>query len=147
MAKVTEFGDAPPRVSLLALPECAGSVLYGLYDVFTMAGHLWTDITGEPESSAGFEVEIVSPSAELFRCFGGVPVAPHATLAERSESDLVLIPDFAIPTDFDLTGCWPQAVAWVRGQHAAGATIASVCSGSVLLAATGLLDGVRATTH
>jgi len=144
---VTEFLEKPPRVSLLALPESAGSVLYGLYDVFAMAGHLWTDITGEPESSAGFSVEIVSPSSQLFRCFGGVPVAPHATLAERPASDLVLIPDFAIATDFDPAGCWPEAVAWVRGQHAAGATVASVCSGAVLLAAAGLLDGLRATTH
>ena len=134
-------------MSLLALPESTGSVLYGLYDVFMMAGHLWSELTGEPESSAGFHIEIVSPSTQLFRCFGGVPVAPQASFAERPASDLVLIPDLALPIDFDPAGCWPEAVAWVQRQYAAGATVASVCSGAVLLAQTGLLGGLRATTH
>ena len=137
----------PARVSLLALPESSGSVLYGLYDVFTLAGHVWSEITGEPECSAGFVVEIVSPSTQPFRCSGGVPVAPQASLAERPSSDLVIVSDFAIPLDFDPTGQWPKAVGWVRRQHAAGATIAAVCSGSVLLAEAGLLDGLSATTH
>lgn len=139
--------DAPTRTSLLALPESSGSVLYGLHDVLVLAGHVWSQITGEPEGARGFAVEIVSTGSRLFRCFGGVPVAPQASLAERRGSDLVVISDLAIPVDFDPRGQWPEAVAWLRQQHAAGATIAAVCSGSVLLAETGLLDGRRATTH
>jgi transcriptional regulator GlxA family with amidase domain len=36
---------------------------------------------------------------------------------------------------------------WLAERFAEGATIASVCSGSVLLAEAGLLDGLEATTH
>ncbi len=39
------------------------------------------------------------------------------------------------------------AMAWIIGQHAKGATIVSVCAGALTLAAAGLLDGRRATTH
>lgn len=144
---MSDLPETPTRVSLLALPESSGSVLYGLYDVLGSAGHVWSQITGEPECSPGFAVEIVSPTTAPFRCAGGVPVAPQASLAERLESDLVVVCDFAIPIDFDPAGQWPEAVAWVQGQYAAGAMIVAVCSGSVLLAQTGLLDGGPATTH
>jgi transcriptional regulator GlxA family with amidase domain len=122
-------------------------VLYGLYDVLSSAGRLWSQITGEAETSPAMTVEIVSPSREPFHCWGGLPVAPQATLAERPECDLVVISDLAIPIDFDPRGAWPESIAWVRQQHAAGAVVAAVCTGSVLLAGTGLLDGRAATTH
>src|SRR3546814_19317622 len=38
-------------------------------------------------------------------------------------------------------------VAWLRRWHGAGATIATACSGTMVLAETGLLDGQPATTH
>lgn len=139
--------DKAIRVCLLALPESSASVLYGLYDVLSGAGRLWSQITGEAETSPAMTVEIVSPSREPFRCWGDLPVAPQATLAERPQCDLVVISDLAIPIDFDPRGAWPESIAWVRQQHAAGAVVAAVCTGSVLLAGTGLLDGRTATTH
>ena len=39
------------------------------------------------------------------------------------------------------------AVAWLRERHAAGAVLACACSGAVLLARTGLLDDLDATSH
>lgn len=136
-----------PRVSLLALPESTASVLYGLHDVLTAVGQIWSELTGEAEAEPGFEVRIVSPRAGLFRCYGGLPVLPDATLAESGRSDIVIVSDLAIPIDEDPRGRWPEASAWLRSQHAQGATLCSVCSGAVLLADSGLLDGESATTH
>lgn len=137
----------PTRVSLVALPESSASVLYGLYDVLSATGRIWSQITGEAEAAAGLKVEIVAPETRPFTCWGGVPVAPHASFAERLSSDLVVIPDLAIPIDFDPRGQWPEATAWIKHQHAQGASLAAVCTGTVLLAGTGLLHGQAATTH
>ena len=135
------------RVSLLALPESSASVLYGLYDVLSSAGRLWSQITGEPEASRPMTVEIVSPNIETFRCWGGAPVAPQASLAERPESDLVVVSDLALPVDFDPRGAWPEVSDWLRHQYDSGATLAAVCSGAILLADAGLLEGRAVTTH
>ena len=41
----------------------------------------------------------------------------------------------------------PAEIEWLRRVHAGGAVIASVCSGSLILAHSGLLDGLEATGH
>ncbi len=139
--------DKPVRVSLLALPESAPGTLYGLYEVLTSVGGTWSDLTGEEEASPGFDVRIVSTSASPFRCHGGVPVTPDAPLADSGQSDVVLISDLAIDTERDPRGRWPESAQWVTEQYAGGASICTVCTGSVLLADTGLLDGQESTTH
>jgi len=40
-----------------------------------------------------------------------------------------------------------EILDWLRGAHATSAWTTSVCTGSLLLAAAGILDGVEATTH
>jgi hypothetical protein len=41
----------------------------------------------------------------------------------------------------------PQILGWIRQQHMPGATIVAICSGGLVIAEAGLLDGRRATTH
>jgi putative intracellular protease/amidase len=41
----------------------------------------------------------------------------------------------------------PRLLAWLRAQHAKGATIVSICDGALVVANAGLLDGRRATAH
>jgi transcriptional regulator GlxA family with amidase domain len=44
-------------------------------------------------------------------------------------------------------GRHPRVVAWLRDMHRGGATICSACTGAMLTAETGLLDGQEATVH
>ena len=46
-----------------------------------------------------------------------------------------------------ISGVAPEIFEWVAAQHAAGATVTSSCTGAMLLAEAGLLDGIEATTH
>jgi transcriptional regulator GlxA family with amidase domain len=73
-------------------------------------------------------------------------VTPQAALEDCQPPEIVCVPEIAVmpgaPIDMFAT-----EVAWLRHCHAAGATIATACSGAMVLAQTGLLDGCDATTH
>jgi transcriptional regulator GlxA family with amidase domain len=135
------------HLNLLALPQSSGSVLYGLYDVLGSVGRTWSDLTGEPESHPGFDVQIVAPARGPFCCHAGVPVAPHAGIGDTAKAEVIVVSDLAVDADADPRGMWPEVAAWLAARHAEGAVVCSVCTGSVLLAEAGLLDRRDATSH
>lgn len=70
-------------------------------------------------------------------------VAPYG-LDAVAGSDLVIVS----ATAHDPDGAYPEEVlAVIRQAHADGATLLSLCSGSFVLGAAGVLDGRRSTTH
>lgn len=135
------------RVGLVAVPETAPAVLYSLYEVFDAAGRAWEAITGEVTPARRMEPIVVAAERTPFPCSVGITLNPDAAFADVTPVDLVVVPDVAVSPLEDPRGRWPAATAWLRRQHAAGAVIGSVCTGSLLLAEAGLLDGVEATTH
>jgi transcriptional regulator GlxA family with amidase domain len=129
------------------MPQSTPAALYGLYEVFASVGVAWCELTGEPPAGPRMEVAIVSATGEPYLCPLGTPIAPQASLGTVTRTDLIVIADLALPAGCDPRGRWPDETAWIRAQFAAGATVASVCTGAILLADTGLLDGGEATSH
>jgi len=70
-------------------------------------------------------------------------VADH-TLSEICRPDIVVVPGG--PGEEALRHN-PDVLDWLRAAHETSRWTTSVCTGSLLLAAAGLLDGVEATTH
>ena len=136
-----------PRLAILAAPESSASVLYGLYDVLVSVGAMYPDMLTGKAGDALLDVSIVAASREPFRCFGNVLVEPHAGVDDVGRIDVVVVADMYAPIDAPPRGHWTVETAWLRRVHADGALVASVCTGSLLLAEAGLLDGRTCASH
>jgi len=132
---------------ILALPESAGSAIYGLIDVFASTGTLWLDLVGDAPGQRLIRSKIVSLTREPFQCGNAIPVTPDLTIGETSDADIVVIPELWLAPDDDLKDRYAAVKEWLRQRHRAGSIIYSACSGAVLLAASGLLNGKAATSH
>src|SRR5690606_38682652 len=133
--------------------------LYGLYEVLSTAGTVWDMLVDPAAASAGpgrgspalpntppIAVRIIGPGRGIIPSALGTPIALHGAFDEPDQAEVVIVTDLALPPE-GARGRWPEAAQWVRRQAAGGALVTSVCSGSVLLAEAGLLDGMEATTH
>jgi transcriptional regulator GlxA family with amidase domain len=138
---------SPIEALIIAVPETAGSALYGMLDVLAATGNLWQQLVGTEGPRTLIRLRIVSLSREPFRCGNGIPVEPHVGLDEEPEADIVILPELWLAPDDDMRGRYPELLDWIRRRYRAGRTIYSACSGSVMLAATGLLSGREATSH
>ena len=92
----------------------------------------------------GVRLRLLADATRPVRCRKGLTVVPDVALADAGPLDLVVVPGGegtrALLGRDDLH-------AWLQGQAAAGALVTSVCTGSLVLAAAGLLEGRRATTY
>lgn len=132
---------------ILALPDSAGSAIYGLVDVFASTGTLWRQLVGEDPGEMLIRPKIVSLSRDQFQCANGIPVTPEATVHDDQNAEIIVVPELLLAPDDDLSDRYPELKEWLRQKHRAGSAIYSACSGSILLAASGLLKGKAATCH
>ncbi len=135
------------EVLIVAVPETAGSALYGMLDVLQAAGNIWQVLIRSEESSNPFRVRIVSHLEQAFKCGHGIPVEPDCSIFENTKEDIVILPELWLGPDENIHGRYPDLMDWVRQMYKDGSSIYSACSGAVMLAETGLLDGFQATSH
>jgi len=140
-------GTRKPRIGLFAAPETSPSVLFGLYDVLLSVGSVYPDMTTGTPGDAVLDVRIVAAEARPFRCFGSVLVEPHDTIASGDPFDVIIVCDLYTPITTAPRGRFAREVEWLRRMHAEGSLIASVCTGSLLLAEAGLVDGRVCAGH
>ena len=96
------------------------------------------------ETVSPYDVKLIGIQEGTISTRGGMQVTPHVTMASCPPLDVLVVP-----------GGWgvrrlldnEDIAAWLRGRAGEVHTLASVCTGSLLLGAAGLLEGRTATTH
>jgi len=132
-------------VALLAIPSVTAATLYGFHDLFAGVHRDWSMVHGRHAESP-FCSMVVSRDGQPLEGANGVRIVPQASF-EGCQPDVVCVTDIAVPPGEPLGEAYDAEVDWLRECHAQGAILASSCSGAVLLARTGLLEGLDATSH
>jgi AraC family transcriptional regulator, transcriptional activator FtrA len=90
-----------------------------------------------------YDFEVCSLERGPLRAMGGIRVQARRGLRSLQQAGTIVIPGWRKVEEPP-----PEALLRaLRSAHAGGARLVSICSGVFLLAATGLLDGKRVTTH
>jgi len=144
---MTHSSKDPLEVLIVAVPETAGSALYGMVDVLLAAGNLWQTLVRTETEQPRFRVRIVAQGSEAFACGNHIPVVPDCSIVDDPGADILILPELWLGPDEDIRGRYPELMEWIRHRYQAGTTLYSACSGAVMLAETGLLDGCEATSH
>jgi transcriptional regulator GlxA family with amidase domain len=124
-------------------------------EIFKSAGTLWNALNGVP-LDGHFAVVTASADGAPVKVSRHLSLTPESACAEVDTPDMVFVAAGGL--EFDAMVSQPydpvQTVArnaallpWLKRWHGAGATVVTACSGALLAAAAGLLDGKRATAH
>ncbi len=136
-----------PRVCLLASEETSPSVLYGLFDVLSTVGAIYPEMTTGAPGDQLLDVKVVATTSKPFRCYGNVMVEPDFAIDDLDETEVAIVCDMFQPIDTPPRGRYQREIEWIKRMYAKGAIVASVCSGSIILAEAGVLDGFEAAGH
>ncbi len=96
------------------------------------------------DATYGIEIVTVAETADPVPSRHGQRIVPDITMAERTAYDLLLIPggDTAL-----IEGQNPAVLQWIKDVSEKAERVMAVCTGTILLGMTGLLDGRRGTTN
>ena len=133
------------QITVLLLNQMFSSTATGPMEVFRHAGLLWNILTGT-QRVPRFRVTTASPDGRPVNCDGGIQIRPSMALEDVGETDLIFVPAAWMSID-GVVELNAPIVRWLKRRSDRGLAVASVCSGVGLVAAAGLLDGKRATTH
>jgi transcriptional regulator GlxA family with amidase domain len=116
----------------------------GPFEVFSRTRLVAGTASRTSDESAPFVVFTVGASDAPLRATGGLVVTPSFSFANAPKIDLLVVPG-----GYGTRPLLEDAptLDWIRSTAAQARKVTSVCTGSLLLARAGLLEGKRATTH
>jgi transcriptional regulator GlxA family with amidase domain len=133
---------APRRVAILVYPGVQSLDVTGPLEVFAAAERA---IRASGRSDPGYEIRTIARSPRAIRSSSGLRLVPDGPLPLAGERlDTLIVPGGSGSRD---VAADETLLRWLARAPRRSRRVASVCTGSFLLAAAGLLDCRRATTH
>lgn len=126
----------PRNVAILIFDEVEVLDFCGPFEVF--------GVTGRAREAAPFNVYTVAERSEPVLARNGLSVNPRYTLDDCPPPDLLVIPG-GIGARKEMHNA--TVIEWIKRCAKPAELVLSVCTGALLLANAGLLDGLAATTH
>jgi transcriptional regulator GlxA family with amidase domain len=124
------------NVAILIFDEVEVLDFCGPFEVFS--------VTGRSREQKPFEVYTVAERAAPVLARNGLSVNPRYALADCPPPAILIIPG-GLGTRREMHN--QVLIEWIKERAAQAELVLSVCSGALLLAKAGLLDGLAATTH
>ena len=133
-------GSSAPEIGIVNYPGAQVASILGLTDVFGIASTIALDQrrSGQTGLRVTHWKPIDSFDTNLSCVYDSAPRGSPQPRILIIPPTLVNLPNPDVPAG---------VVAWVRNRHAADATLVSLCSGTFILAETGLVDGQSVATH
>ena len=131
------------RVAIVVFDEVEVLDFAGPFEVLSA---LRIDEATRRESPSPYEVVVAGVRPGLVHCRGGLKVQPDGLIAEL---DAEALDTLLVPGGYGVRPLLQDAafLDWLRAAAPRPRRLASLCTGSLLLAAAGQLDGREATTH
>ena len=116
----------------------------GPFEVFSRTRTVPGADSRRTDDSAPFETFTVARTRDTITAIGGLRIVPHYSWADAPAIDILVVPG-----GFGTRGLLHDepTLAWIRETAGRSRQVTSVCTGALLLAKVGLLQGKRATTH
>ena len=137
----------PLLTAIVGTPEAGASGTFIITDVLAAVGRTWEALHDEKPRPAVFLPKLLSVDGQPYSEINGVVLQPHGALGDFPAPDIVIVPSLNLLQWEPLPSRYAPIIDWIRSAYESGAIVASLCSGSLLLAETGLLDGEDATSH
>ncbi|PFT26486.1 AraC family transcriptional regulator [Bacillus thuringiensis] len=122
-----------------------GIFLFNDVEVLDFAGPFEVFSVTEANEEKPFTVYTVSQNGEMITARNGLKVKPDYSIENLPPIDILIIPGGLGAREYEIKN--EVVIKWIHQQMKEVKLMTSVCTGALLLAKTGLLDGLKATTH
>lgn len=124
-----------------------GIFVFNEVEVLDFAGPFEVlSVTTSPQSEdKPFIVKTISQTGEIITARNGLKIVPDYSFEHAPSLDILIVPGGYGAEEIEIHN--PVVIQWIQNQAKKVEILASVCTGALLLAQAGLLDGRRATTH
>jgi transcriptional regulator GlxA family with amidase domain len=129
------------RIGIVIFDDIEVLDFCGPFEVFSAAR---LNEEGRITEPSPFEVLLVSQLDRPVTTAGGMNILPHITFDSCPPLDILVVPG-GLGTRREMKN--DAMLSFIVSRAAQVETLASVCTGSLILGNAGLLDGLRATTH